>query len=63
MFGQINSVEMACNIRERLERGICTCEASQMAGEARAIHRASRCYFEKADSEKIDIETDVSDSE
>ncbi len=35
----------------------------QVTGEARAMHWASRRYFKKACSEKIDIETDVSDSE
>ncbi len=34
---------------------------SQMAGEARMMHWGS--YFEKTSSEKIDVETDVSDSE
>ncbi len=32
-----------------------------MVGEARAVYRGH--YFEKTGSEKIDIETDVSDSE
>ncbi len=58
MFKQIDSVKMAYNICERPERGTCMHEANWSASNGRRT-----CYFEKAGTEKIDIETDVRASE
>ncbi len=67
MFGQIDGVEIACNIGERPEHGTCVHEANWLASftDYRSEHQSSieAVYFEKAGSEKIDIETDVRDSE
>ncbi len=66
MFGQIDGGEMAYSICERPE-----CDTGQIRenDQSQMAERLERCtkhqgrYFEKAGGEKIDIETDVSDSE
>ncbi len=60
MSGQIDGAEMACNIpAAKFEK---TIKVKWQERVERGIEDRGR-FFEKAGSEKIDIETDVSDSE